>query len=64
MTKLMLEDITDIIFLVIDAGRSAKQGDDAGQQQNPGGGESCPSAQTGAQERTAHQTLQQSAGEL
>lgn len=49
---------------VIDAGGPAEQGDDAGQQPNPGGAEPDPAAQTGAQERTAHQALQLSSGEL
>lgn len=48
----------------VDAGRPAEQGDDAGQQPNPGRAKPCPAAQTGAQERAADQTLQLSSGEL
>lgn len=48
----------------IDAGSSAEQREDTGQQPNPGRAEPHPAAQPGAQERGAHQALQLSAGEL
>lgn len=48
----------------VDAGSPAEQGDDFGHQPNLGGAKPRLAAQTGAQERAAHQALQLSAGEF
>lgn len=59
--------MTDMLLFFcffLDAGCPAEQGDDADQQPNPGRAKPRPAAQTGAQERAAHQALQLPAGEL
>lgn len=52
------------LFPSADAGGPAEQGEDTGQQPNPRRAKPRPAAQTGAQERAAHQALQLSSGEL
>lgn len=53
-----------LISCFVDPRSPAEQGEDTGQQPNPGRAKPCPAAQTGAQEGAAHQALQQSAGGL
>lgn len=53
-----------LISCFVDPRSPAEQGKDTGQQPNPGRAKPRPAAQTGAQERAAHQALQLSAGEL